>query len=101
MSAADAKTAHRMPWRLAVLVPVATFVIIWRGVPFVTPMLAFSWIVALLAGGGLVVVGLYGPQALDAMSRASKEHASRRRLKVAKDMAKAQAKAAKVAAKKK
>ncbi|MYR41248.1 hypothetical protein [Streptomyces sp. SID5910] len=93
MSASDAKISRRMPWRLAVLVPAATFVVIWRGVPGITPMLTFTWITGLLAGGGLVIVGLYGPQALAAMARAQKEGAARRRVKAEKAAAKAKAKA--------
>ncbi|WP_435059526.1 hypothetical protein [Streptomyces sp. bgisy060] len=95
MSASDAKTSRRMPWRLAVLVPTATYIVIWRGVPGVTPMLTFTWLTALLAGGGLVVAGLYGPQMLVAMARAQKEGAARRRIKAEKAAAKAKAKAAK------
>jgi hypothetical protein len=95
MSASSAKTAHRMPWRLAALVPAAAFLIIWRGVPGITPMLTFSWITALLVGGGLVAVGLYGPQALASMARAQKEGAARRRIKAEKAAAKARAKAEK------
>ncbi|MFI7020188.1 hypothetical protein [Streptomyces sp. NPDC050164] len=93
MSASAAKTHRRMPWRLAVLVPTATFVVIWRGVPGITPMLTFTWLTALLTGGGLVAAGLYGPQALAAMARAQKEGAARRRLKAEKAAAKAKAKA--------
>lgn len=79
MSASAAKTSRRMPWRLAVLVPAATYVVIWRGIPGITPMLAFSWLTALLTGGGLVVAGLYGPQFLVAAARAQKEAAAVRR----------------------
>ncbi|WP_431776511.1 hypothetical protein [Streptomyces cucumeris] len=93
MSASAAKTSRRMPWRLAVLIPAATYVVIWRGVPGITPMLAFSWLTALLTGGGLVLAGLYGPQALAAMARAQKEGAARRRIKAEKAAAKAKAKA--------
>lgn len=93
MSASDAKISRRMPWRLALLVPAAAFVVIWRGVPGITPMLTFTWITGLLAGGGLVIVGLYGPQALAAMARAQKEGAARRRVKAEKAAAKAKAKA--------
>ncbi|MEU3220122.1 hypothetical protein [Streptomyces sp. NPDC006971] len=93
MSASAAKPARRMPWRLAVLVPAAAFVAIWRGVPGITPMLTFTWITGLLAGGGLVLVGLYGPQALASMARAQKEGAARRRVKAEKAAAKAKAKA--------
>ncbi|WP_405393498.1 hypothetical protein OG596_38805 (plasmid) [Streptomyces sp. NBC_01102] len=93
MSASAAKPARRMPWRLAVLVPAAAFVAIWRGVPGLTPMLTFTWITGLLAGGGLVLVGLYGPQALAAMARAQKEGAARSRIKAEKTAAKAKAKA--------
>lgn len=98
MSASAAKPARRMPWRLAVLVPSAAFVIVWRGIPGLTPMLAFTWIGALLAGGGLVVAGLYGPQAMAAMARAQKEAAARRRIKAAKEAEKAKAAAAKATA---
>ena len=93
MSASAAKTSRRMPWRLAVLIPAATYIVIWRGVPGITPMLAFSWLTALLTGGGLVLAGLYGPQALAAMARAQKEGAARRRIKAEKAAAKAKAKA--------
>jgi hypothetical protein len=95
VSASDAKTSRRMPWRLAVLVPTATYIVIWRGVPGITPMLSFTWLTALLAGGGLVAAGLYGPQMLAAMARAQKEGAARRRIKAEKAAAKAKAKAAK------
>ncbi|MGW0999230.1 hypothetical protein ACWD5V_39385 [Streptomyces sp. NPDC002523] len=95
MSASAAKPSRRMPWRLAVLIPAATYVVIWRGVPGITPMLAFSWLTALLTGGGLVVAGLYGPQMLAAAGRAQKEGAARRRIKAEKAAAKAKAKAAK------
>lgn len=89
MSASAAKTHRRMPWRLAVLVPTATFVVIWRGVPGITPMLAFSWLTALVTGGGLVLAGLYGPQFLAAAARAQKEAAAMRRLKAEKAARKA------------
>lgn len=88
-----AKTHRRMPWRLAVLVPTATFIIIWRGVPGITPMLTFTWLTALLTGSGLVLAGLYGPQMLASLARAQKEGAARRRLKAEKAAAKAKAKA--------
>ncbi|MFJ7416573.1 hypothetical protein ACIQWZ_38115 [Streptomyces sp. NPDC098077] len=93
MSASDAKIARRMPWRLALLVPAAAFVAIWRGIPGITPMLTFTWLTGLLAGGGLVLVGLYGPQVLAAMARAQKEGAARRRVKAEKAAVKAKAKA--------
>ncbi|MFJ4866165.1 hypothetical protein [Streptomyces sp. NPDC088748] len=89
MSASAAKTARRMPWRLAVLVPAAAFVIVWRGIPGLTPMLTFTWIGALLTGGGLVLAGLYGPQAMAAMARAQKEAAAHRKLKAEKAARKA------------
>ncbi|MFJ4745425.1 hypothetical protein [Streptomyces sp. NPDC088775] len=89
---AQAKTSRRMPWRLALLIPAGTYVVIWRGIPGVTPMLTFSWLTALLAGGGLVAVGLYGPQFLAAAARAQKEGAARRRIKAEKSAAKAKAK---------
>ncbi|MFH8642272.1 hypothetical protein [Streptomyces goshikiensis] len=98
MSASAAKPHRRMPWRLAVLVPAAAFITIWRGIPGLTPMLAFTWIGALLAGGGLVLAGLYGPQALEAMARAQKEAAARRKIKAAREAEKAKAAAAKTAA---
>lgn len=100
MSSAAAKTSRRMPWRLAVLVPTATFIVIWRGIPFVTPMLTFTWLTGLLAGGGLIAVGLYGPDLLAAAGRASKERAARQKLKAEKEKAKAEAKAKKTTAKK-
>lgn len=78
---AQAKTSRRMPWRLAVLIPAGTYVVIWRGIPGITPMLAFTWLTALLAGGGLVVAGLYGPQFLAAAARAQKEAAARRKIR--------------------
>lgn len=93
MSASAAKTSRRMPWRLAVLVPAAAFVAIWRGIPGLTPMLTFTWLTALLTGAGLVAAGLYGPQALAVMARAQKEGAARRRIKAEKAAAKAKAKA--------
>ncbi|MFY0516104.1 hypothetical protein ACOMD4_37820 [Streptomyces anulatus] len=92
MSASDAKISRRMPWRLALLVPAAAFVAIWRGIPGITPMLTFTWLTSLLAGGGLVLAGLYGPQVLAAMARAQKESAARRRVKAEKAAAKAAAK---------
>ncbi|MGW1226615.1 hypothetical protein [Streptomyces sp. NPDC002530] len=93
MNASAAKTSRRMPWRLAVLVPAATYIVIWRGVPGITPMLTFTWITGLLTGGALVLAGLYGPQTLAAMGRAQKESAARRRAKAEKAAAKAKAKA--------
>ncbi|SEE59055.1 hypothetical protein SAMN04490357_7678 [Streptomyces misionensis] len=89
MSASAAKTSRRMPWRLAVLVPAATYVVIWRGVPGVTPMLTFSWLTALLTGGGMVAAGLWGPQMLAAAARAKKEANAMRRLKAEKAARKA------------
>ncbi|MFF3843422.1 hypothetical protein [Streptomyces sp. NPDC001930] len=89
----SAKTSRRMPWRLAVLVPAATYVAIWRGIPGITPMLTFTWLTALLTGGGLVAAGLYGPQVLAGMARAQKEGAARRRIKAEKAAAKAKAQA--------
>lgn len=100
MSSAAAKTAHRMPWRLAVLVPAATFIAIWRGIPGITPMLTFTWLTGLLAGGGLVLAGLYGPNLLAAAGRASKERAARKKIKAEKAAAKAKAKAEKAGGKK-
>ncbi|MFD3700684.1 hypothetical protein ACFWUZ_31910 [Streptomyces sp. NPDC058646] len=99
MSASAAKPARRMPWRLAVLVPAAAFVAIWRGIPGITPMLTFTWLTALLTGGGLILAGLYGPQAMAAMARAQKENAARRKIKAAKEAAKAKAAAEKAALK--
>lgn len=87
MSASAAKTSRRMPWRLAVLIPAATYIVIWRGVPGITPMLTFTWLSALLAGGGLVLAGLYGPQMLAAAARAQKEGAARRKLREQKEAA--------------
>ncbi|GGZ83493.1 hypothetical protein [Streptomyces rubiginosohelvolus] len=81
MSASDAKTSRRMPWRLAILTPPAVYIVIWRGVPGITPMLTFTWITGLLVGGGLIVAGMYGPQALAGMARANKEARAMRRLK--------------------
>ncbi|MFB8314713.1 hypothetical protein ACFC5T_40345 [Streptomyces sp. NPDC055961] len=77
----SAKTSRRMPWRPALLVPAAAYITIWRGIPGVTPMLAFTWIQALLAAGGVILAGLYGPQALAAMAKAQKEAAARRKLR--------------------
>lgn len=93
MSAADAKTSRRMPWRLAILTPPAVFIVIWRGLPGFTPMLTFTWLTGLLVGGGLIVTGMYGPQALAGMARAQKEAAATRRLKAQKAADKAKAKA--------
>lgn len=95
MSASAAKKSRRMPWRLAVLVPAAAYLTIWRGVPGITPMLTFSWLTALLSGGGLIAAGLYGPQLLAASGRAQKERAARRKLKDEKAVAKAKAEAEK------
>lgn len=95
MSASAAKTSRRMPWRLAVLIPAAAYVAIWRGIPGITPMLTFSWLTALLTGGGLVLAGLYGPQVVAAAGRAQKESAARRKLKAEKAAAKAKAAAKK------
>ncbi|MEV7535407.1 hypothetical protein [Streptomyces hydrogenans] len=75
------KTSRRMPWRLALLVPAAAYLAIWRGVPGLTPMLAFTWTQALLAAGGVILAGLYGPQALAAMAKAQKEGAARRKIR--------------------
>lgn len=92
MNASAAKTARRMPWRLALLVPAATYVVVWRGVPGLTPMLTFTWLQALAAGGALIGAGLWGPQFLAAAARAQKESAARRRIKAEKAAAKAKAK---------
>lgn len=100
MSASAAKPARRMPWRLAVLVPTAAYVAIWRGIPGITPMLTFTWLTALLTGGGLVLAGLYGPQMLAAAGRAQKESAARRRLKAEKEARKAASEKADRAARK-
>ncbi|MFE4658212.1 hypothetical protein ACFRFJ_16200 [Streptomyces hydrogenans] len=85
----SAKTSRRMPWRLALLVPAAAYLAIWRGIPGVTPMLAFTWTQALLAAGGVILAGLYGPQALSAMAKAQKEAAAARKLRAQREASKA------------
>ncbi|MFJ4343208.1 hypothetical protein [Streptomyces sp. NPDC088915] len=74
-------TSRRAPWRLALLVPAAAYLTIWRGVPGITPMLTFTWLQALLGGAGVIVAGLYGPQVLAATAKAQKESAARRRVR--------------------
>ncbi|GGY70977.1 hypothetical protein GCM10010363_60110 [Streptomyces omiyaensis] len=85
----SAKTSRRMPWRLALLVPAAAYLAIWRGVPGLTPMLAFTWVQSLLVAGGVILAGLYGPQALAAMAKAQKEAAARRKIRAEKAAKKA------------
>ncbi|WP_415961995.1 hypothetical protein [Streptomyces sp. 021-4] len=81
MSASAAKPHRRMPWRLALLVPAAAYLAIWRGIPGVTPMLTFTWITGLLAGGALIAAGMWGPALLTAAARAQKDGAARRKAK--------------------
>lgn len=88
----SAKTSRRMPWRLALLVPAAAYIAIWRGVPGLTPMLAFTWVQSLLVAGGVILAGLYGPQALAAMAKAQKEGAARRKIREEKAARKAASK---------
>ncbi|MYX18440.1 hypothetical protein GTY67_34390 [Streptomyces sp. SID8374] len=91
MSDSAAKPHRRMPWRLALLVPAAAYLAIWRGIPGVTPMLTFTWITGLLTGGALVAAGMWGPALLTAAAHAQKEGAARRKAKAQKAAIKAKA----------